>query len=91
MTELDFLLGVSDATRQGALRLRLSAAGPFLAEGVAVPPLLELPRVLRAADEVARSGAGDDELAAGKLLLDAGSASLGGPDRRRPCATAPGC
>ncbi len=78
VTDLDFLLGVSDTTRQGALRLRHSATGPFLAEGVTVPKLIELPRVLQATDDVARSGAGDDDLAAVKLLLDAGSASLGG-------------
>lgn len=78
VTELDYLLGVSDTTRQGALRLRNSSAGPYLAEGVTVPKLLELPRVLQATDEVARSDGSDDDMAAVKLLLDAGSASLGG-------------
>lgn len=43
-----------------------------------VPKLLELPRILQAIEDVARNGAGDDDLAAVKLLLDAGSASLGG-------------
>lgn len=78
VTELDFLLGVSDTTRQGALRLRHTSAGAFLSRGVTVPQLPELPRVLQATDEVARSDASDDDMAAVKLLLDAGSASLGG-------------
>ncbi|MDR0990519.1 MAG: HipA N-terminal domain-containing protein, partial [Propionibacteriaceae bacterium] len=75
LTELNFLLGVSDVTRQGALRFRMSAVGAPVTAGTAVPPLLALPRLLRAADDVARGDPGDDEI---KALLDAGTASLGG-------------
>jgi serine/threonine-protein kinase HipA len=75
---IDYLLGVSDATRQGSLRFALEDDGPFLADDLAdggVPQLLELPRLLAAADEVARD---PDDLAAIKVLLDAGTGTLGG-------------
>lgn len=75
ITELDYLLGVSDVTRQGALRVARQESGPYLAEHGQVPPLIALPRLLRAADKVARE---DDGLAEVKALLDAGSGSLGG-------------
>jgi serine/threonine-protein kinase HipA len=74
LTDADFLLGVSDVTRQGALRFRAETSGEFLASGSSVPELIELPRLLRAADAVSR----DDDLAAIKELLDAGTGSLGG-------------
>lgn len=51
LTEMDYVLGVSELTRPGALRFRTSEHGPFLAErsdGDA-PPLLELPHLLAAA------------------------------------------
>ncbi len=75
VTEVDFLLGVSDLTRHGALRYRLGGS-EFLAPGHAVPKLLELPRLLHAAD--AATAEGGDDHAAVQELLDAGSASLGG-------------
>jgi serine/threonine-protein kinase HipA len=82
LTDVDFLLGVSDLTRQGALRLRYadssgstSPSGPFLDPDTAVPKLLELPRLLAAADAVERD---PDDQTAVKELLDAGSGSLGG-------------
>jgi serine/threonine-protein kinase HipA len=78
LTEAAYLLGVSDLTRQGALRFRLEDGGPFVADDVAVPPLLELPAVLAATDAVTRPRAADDDMAAVELLLQAGSASLGG-------------
>lgn len=73
--DIDYLLGVSDLTRQGALRFRTERDGQFLEPLVAVPKIIELPKLLRAADAVAR---GEDDLAAIKDLLDAGSGSLGG-------------
>lgn len=76
VSEVDFLTGVSDATRQGALRFRVSRDAPFLAADLTVPKMVELPRLLRAADAVTRGG--EDDLAAVKELLDAGSGSLGG-------------
>lgn len=74
--EVDYLLGVADETRQGALRFALDDAGPYLGTGSDVPRLVALPRLLRAADAVVDDG--EDGLAAVKELLAAGSGSLGG-------------
>jgi serine/threonine-protein kinase HipA len=74
LTDADFLVAVSDATRQGALRFQATEGGPFLAEGTEVPQLLELPRLLRAAEAATRG----DDFAAIKELLAAGTGSLGG-------------
>lgn len=74
LTDADFLVGASDVTRQGALRFSAQQGCPFLAEGTEVPKLIELPRLLRAADAVSR----DDDFAAIKTLLGAGTGSLGG-------------
>lgn len=74
--EVDYLLGVADATRQGALRFAVDDAGPYLGTGSDVPRLVALPRLLRAADAVADDTV--DDLAAVKELLAAGSGSLGG-------------
>ena len=72
----DYLLGVADETRQGALRFALAAGGPFLAtdEHGSIPPLVELPRLLAAADGVAGGTETDHDL---RMLLAPGS-SLGG-------------
>jgi serine/threonine-protein kinase HipA len=71
----DYLLAVSDLTRQGALRFRRAGDAQFAAEATSVPPLVELPRLLRASDAVVRD---NDDFAAVKALLDAGTGSLGG-------------
>ncbi|HMR50680.1 MAG TPA: HipA domain-containing protein [Arachnia sp.] len=76
LSDVDFLIGVSDLTRQGALRFQAGRDEPFLDPASEVPKLVELPRLMRAADSVARDGGAD--LAAIKELLDAGSGSLGG-------------
>ncbi|GAB17038.1 hypothetical protein GOEFS_018_00700 [Gordonia effusa NBRC 100432] len=76
LDERAFLLGVSDATRQGALRFKTDVSGPFRGDSVDIPKLIRLPELLRAADVVARHG--PDELAAVKTLLGAGTGSLGG-------------
>ena len=78
ITEVDYLIGVSDLTRQGALRYTRPSEFQFLAANPGVPTLIELPKLLNAADVVSRDTAQRDELAAIKALLDAGSASLGG-------------
>jgi serine/threonine-protein kinase HipA len=73
--EIDYLLGVRDDLRQGALRFRDPDSGVFLAEErTGVPPMLELPRLLSAAEHEERDTANAEELA---LLLRGGS-SLGG-------------
>lgn len=78
VTEIDYLLGVTDLTRQGALRFTdtdSGTEGPFLADDPDVPKLLELPRLLHAAEQVELD---EDDLSAVKELLDAGTGSLGG-------------
>ncbi|MDF2666499.1 MAG: uncharacterized protein K0R81_2349 [Microbacterium sp.] len=75
MDDLDFLLGVSDDTRQGALRFRLSGTSAFLGDDAHVPPLVSLPRLLRAADDLS---AGGESAEAIKQLLDTGTTGLGG-------------
>jgi serine/threonine-protein kinase HipA len=73
--EIDYLLGVRDDLRQGALRFRRPGASAYLAdEQEGVPPLLELPRLLSAADRMEHGEAGEEEL---RILLRGGS-SLGG-------------
>jgi serine/threonine-protein kinase HipA len=46
LLEIDYLLGVGDVARQGALRFAKQEGGPFLATGVQIPPLLQLPTLL---------------------------------------------
>ena len=75
LDDLDFLLGVSDDTRQGALRFRLSGHEEFLGKPARVPQLISLPELLHASDELV---AGDDPSAAVKQLLDTGTTGLGG-------------
>ncbi|MGH2604027.1 MAG: type II toxin-antitoxin system HipA family toxin, partial [Dehalococcoidia bacterium] len=74
--EIDYLLMVDDEARQGALRFAEREAGPFLAEHgpTTIPPLIELPRLLSAAEHVASDSDSDEDL---RLLLAPGS-SLGG-------------
>jgi serine/threonine-protein kinase HipA len=72
--EADYLLGVSDFARQGALRFAEVEGGPFLATGLRIPPLVRLPALLNAALHITEDGGSDEDL---KLLLAPGS-SLGG-------------
>lgn len=73
--EVDYLLGVRDDLRQGALRFRDVGAETFLAdEDEGVPSLIELPTLLSAAERMERDEANEEELA---TLLRGGS-SLGG-------------
>lgn len=74
--EIDFLIMVDDEARQGALRFAEREGGPFLAaQGPQkIPPLIELPRLLSAADHVLNETDTDEDL---RLLLAPGS-SLGG-------------
>lgn len=73
--EWDYLLGVNDEARPGALRFTAEAGGPFLAAGGAgIPPLIDLPRLRDAARRADDEEPTDEDMA---LLLEAGS-SLGG-------------
>lgn len=75
LDDLDFLLGVSDDTRQGALRYRLPGSEEFLGKPATVPRLVSLPELLRASDELASD---EDPSRAVKQLLDTGTTGLGG-------------
>jgi len=76
LTESDYLLGVSDVSRLGALRFREAGDGPFLAasDSASVPPLVELPRLLGVTDRLHRNEETDEDV---RLLFAPGS-SLGG-------------
>jgi serine/threonine-protein kinase HipA len=77
--EIDFLLGVTDLVRQGALRFRATPDGPFIAldDGAHVPPLVELPALLSAANALADDSDSVEVDNALRLLVAPGS-SLGG-------------
>jgi len=71
----DFLLSVRDDTRQGAVRFRQPGTATYYSTHQhAVPRLIDLARLMRAADRVRAEGDFDRDLAD---LIDAGS-SLGG-------------
>lgn len=74
--ELDYLLLVNDEVRSGALRFTEQPGGSFLAPPGrrSVPPLVKLPRLLKAAERVVDENENDEDL---RLLLAPGS-SLGG-------------
>jgi serine/threonine-protein kinase HipA len=74
LTEADYLLGVGDIARQGAVRFSENEGGPFLADRVQIPPLVRLSALLNAALHITADGGSDEDL---KLLLAPGS-SLGG-------------
>jgi serine/threonine-protein kinase HipA len=76
ITELDYLLGVGDIARQGALRFCAEQGSPFLGVGTVqqIPPLIELPRLLGAAERFSADEETADDI---RLLLAPGS-SLGG-------------
>lgn len=84
LTDVDYLVGVSDATRQGDLRFTHVDGREFLDPANAVPKLISLPKLLHSADDVTKGG---DDMAAVKALLEAGSGSLGGA---RPKASVQG-
>ncbi len=76
LREIDYLLRVDDEARLGALRFSERDGGAFLAESgpARIPPLIELPRLLSAAEHVLSDTDSDEDL---RLLLAPGS-SLGG-------------
>jgi serine/threonine-protein kinase HipA len=76
LSEADYLLGVGDITRQGALRFTTEKGGVFLApqDQTTIPPLIRLGELLGAATRVLSDEDNDSDL---RLLLAPGS-SLGG-------------
>lgn len=76
----DFLLGVQDITRQGALRFRFPDSETFLAnEALAVPPVTSLAELAAIANELTRKHIDNlDQLRRWLAVLVAPGASLGG-------------
>jgi serine/threonine-protein kinase HipA len=75
LTEADYLLGVSDETRLGALRFRWTGEDVFQAPPRAgVPALIELGRLLQITERILRDEETDEDL---QLIFAPGS-SLGG-------------
>ncbi|MET0195552.1 MAG: type II toxin-antitoxin system HipA family toxin [Hyphomicrobiaceae bacterium] len=79
--EVDYLAGVDDQTRLGALRFKDASGSTFVTTtGTPVPPLIDLPRLLSATARIERDQETDEDL----LLMLAPGTSLGGA---RPKAT----
>ncbi len=76
LSEIDYLLQVNDILRQGALRFSMKENSAFLAQytSSSIPPLIDLARLLAAADNISANRESDDDI---RLLLAPGS-SLGG-------------
>jgi len=74
LSEVDYLLGVSDLSRQGNIRFTKKQDGVFEHPDIDIPKLIELPQLMRAA---ASAESSNEEMAI-RMLIDAGSASLGG-------------
>lgn len=73
--DVDYLLAVSDNTRQGALRFRVTGDAEFVGEPSQVPKQIALPHLLHASDQLA---ADSEASVAVKELLDTGTTGLGG-------------
>jgi serine/threonine-protein kinase HipA len=75
LLESDYLLGVSDESRLGALRFRRADGPAFLAESSReIPALVELGRLLQCTDRILRDEETDEDL----LMIFAPGSSLGG-------------
>lgn len=75
LNEIDYLLGVNDIARQGALRFKSSVDGEFLATRTdPIPPLVDIKKLLAAAENIENENENFEDI---KLLLMPGS-SLGG-------------
>lgn len=76
LSEIDYLLGVHDQLRQGALRFSKKKEGPYLSfqDDFVIPPLMTLPKLLSATQNYLDRRESLDEL---KLLLFPAS-SMGG-------------
>ena len=75
LRHLDYLLGVEDVARQGALRFKTELHGNFLANSKnSIPPIMKLSRLLSATESILSEKDSDNDL---QILLAPGSA-LGG-------------
>lgn len=76
LNQIDYLLAVYDFSRHGALRFKQTPDGDFLSakDNKAVPPLVELPKLLTASEKVLDDDASYNDI---RELLAPGS-SLGG-------------
>jgi serine/threonine-protein kinase HipA len=76
LSDLDYVLAVSDLTRHGALRFAVSEGGEFLASPSSneIPPLIALPQLMAAAQGFIDNPDSEEDL---QILLAPGS-SLGG-------------
>ena len=75
LQELDYLIGVSDISRLGALRFRVAGEQAFQSPNrTGVPGLVELGRLLRATERVLRGEETDEDL----QVICAPGSSLGG-------------
>ncbi len=76
LNEIDYLLGVNDIARQGALRFKVAPDGDFLSSPdiIPIPPMANLPKLLAAAENIEKDNEKFEDI---KLLLAPGS-SLGG-------------
>lgn len=64
LSEVDYLLGVNDEARQGALRFTESLNGPFLQLSTAfsIPPLISLPKLLSATEKLLKDKESEEDL-----------------------------
>lgn len=77
--DIDFLLGVYDESRMGALRFKLASDGPFLDndQNAATPPFHNIRELQHAAD-IIESDADNDQTKKSLAILIAPGSSLGG-------------
>jgi serine/threonine-protein kinase HipA len=89
MREIDYVLGVADIARQGALRFSQVEGGDFLASEseAAVPPMIDLPKLLAAAQGFLDDPDSEEDL---RILLAPGS-SLGGARPKASIKDEKGC
>jgi len=79
LTDIDYLLGVYDPARMGALRFKLKEDGPFLDndDSKTIPPLTTVRELQYAADQV-ESDSDSEEIRKWLQILMAPGSSLGG-------------
>jgi serine/threonine-protein kinase HipA len=77
LDEWDYLLGISDVSRMGALRLR-APSGRYVDDADDVPPMARLPELVAAAREIESPSRDSRQQALSLALLLAPGSSLGG-------------